>query len=235
MIMLALDASAGVESAALWNDGRLLDTRSWLGGRDHARPLFDALRTMLKESAVKADQIDTYVVGLGPGSFAGLRMAISCFQGMALPGSQTLYGLSSAEAAAAEVSRETGRTSVLVCGDGRRQRIWSGLFQEQDGLFTLAAPFRLDPATDMSSLLPPGGAVCTADWTPLTDLLTAATAGGDTRLVNRAVMPSAVTLGELARERLRRGIPSLPLSPLYLHPPVFVAPSFFETNSQETP
>jgi tRNA threonylcarbamoyladenosine biosynthesis protein TsaB len=234
MTLLALEASAGVESAALWKDGRLLDTRSWTGGRNHARPLFDALRAMLADTATAAGAIDTYAVGLGPGSFAGLRMAISCAQGMALPGAATVYGLPSSEAAAAEAARETGCDSVLVCGDGRRQRIWSGLFRLQDGLVSLDGEFHLDPPADLPARLPPRAALCTAAWVPLAGRLApvAAQAGG--RLVERPVIPSAIVLGELAAERLRRGLPSLPLSPLYLHPPVFVPPSFIEPN-QETP
>lgn len=236
MILLALEASAGVESAALWNSGRLLASKAWAGDRAHARPLFDALRAMLKESGLPAEQIGTYVAGLGPGSFAGLRMAISCVQGMALPGNRPLYGLSSAEASAAEAARETGRSTVLVCGDGRRQRLWSGLFEKQDGLLTLVRDWQLDPLTDLPALIPAGGAVCTAHWDILAGPLATAAAGTGAVLLERAVVPSAVTLGELAMERIRRGVASLPLSPLYLHPPVFVPPSFIEEiPSQEIP
>ncbi len=235
MILLALEASAGVESAALWDNGRLVDSRSWSGGRDHARPLFDALRAMLKDTGIPAEKIGTFVIGLGPGSFAGLRMAISCVQGMALPGNAPVFGLSSAEAAAAEIARKTGRASVLVCGDGRRQRLWSGLFRERDGLVTLDGEFRLDLLADLPGLMPPDSAVCTADWIALAAPLSATAAATGAHLVDRAVQPSAITLGELAMERLKRGLPSLPLSPLYLHPPVFVPPSFIETTPQETP
>lgn len=236
MILLALDASAGMESAALMDDDRLLAARIWSGARaSHARLFFDALRELLAETGLPPDRLDVYAVGLGPGSFTGLRMALAAAQGMALPGNKPVYGLSSAAAAAAEIARETGRTRILVCGDGRRQRIWSGLFEARDGLVEQAGDWRLDLFDALPSILPPDGALCTADWETLAGpLRDAVTPGAGTSLVERPVYPSAETLGRLVRERLNRGLPSLPLSPIYLHPPVFIPPSFV-VEDEDTP
>ncbi len=236
MILLALDASAGLESAALMDDDRLLAARTWPGARAaHARLFFDALRELLAETALSPASIDVYAVGLGPGSFTGLRMALSSAQGMALPGNKLVYGLPSAAAAAAEVARQTGRSRILVCGDGRRQRFWSGLFEARDGLVELTGDWRLEPLDALPSLLPPDGAVCTADWETLEAPLREAVARNTgTRLVAGPVFPAAETLGRLVGERLKRGAPSLPLSPIYLHPPVFIPPSF-PVEDDDTP
>jgi tRNA threonylcarbamoyladenosine biosynthesis protein TsaB len=228
MILLALEASAGLESAVLLDDDRLLAARAWPGARTaHARLFFDAIRDMLAEAGLPPARIDLYAVGLGPGSFTGLRMALAAAQGMALPGNKPVYGLPSAMAAAAEAARETGRTRLLVCGDGRRQRFWSGLFEARDGLFELTGDWRLEPLETLPSLLPPDGAVCTSDWDTLAGPLREAVAHSTgTLLVDRAVFPPAESVGRLALARLKQGLPSFPLSPIYLHPPVFIPPSF---------
>ena len=43
---------------------------------------------------------------------------------------------------------------------------------------------------------------------------------------NEAVFPTAGKLGELVFQRLKKGIESEPFEPLYMHPPVFIAPRF---------
>lgn len=238
MILLALEASSPVESAALLEGDRLLGARSWPGDRVHARPLFDSLRGMMQELELRPERIDVFAAGLGPGSFAGLRMALSCLQGLALPGEKPIYGLSSAEAAACAVSAETGLSRIFVCGDGRRGRAWSGVFEEHDGLFGQQGDWRLDPLSDLSSLIPEGAAVCTAQFDVLADPLREAVRQTGARLVERSVHPSAETLARQALLRMNRGLPSLPLSPIYLHPPVFIPPSFIErdeTPCQESP
>ncbi|MFO7535780.1 MAG: tRNA (adenosine(37)-N6)-threonylcarbamoyltransferase complex dimerization subunit type 1 TsaB [Kiritimatiellia bacterium] len=226
MILLALETSSGLESAALLDDRTVLASASWAATREHARLFFDALRQLLAEQALTPDRVDAFAVGLGPGSFTGLRMALSAAQGLALPGNKPLFGLPSAEAAAAEAARETGRSRILVCGDGRRQRIWSGLFEKRGELFELAEDWHLDPISELTGRLPGGGALCTADWDALAAPLREAAAGKNVRLLERPLFPSAQTLGRLAFERLSRGQPSQPLSPIYLHPPVFIPPSF---------
>lgn len=226
MILLAFEASSGMESAALLNDGAVLASASWPATREHARFFFDALRGLLAEQSVTPDRVDAYAVGLGPGSFTGLRMALSATHGMALPGTKPIFGLSSAEAAATQAARETGCPTILVCGDGRRQRFWSGLFEKHGELFELAGEWRLDPLPELAGRLPEGGAVCTADWDALAAPLREAAAGRNVRLLEKPVFPSAETIGRLAFERMSRGLPSAPLSPIYLHPPVYIAPSF---------
>jgi tRNA threonylcarbamoyladenosine biosynthesis protein TsaB len=228
MILLALEASAGMESAALMDDDRLLAGRTWSGDRAaHARLFYDALRELLAETALSPAQIGLYAVGLGPGSFTGLRMALASAQGMALPGGKTVYGLPSAMAAAAETARETGCSHIRVFGDGRRQRVWSGLFEARGGLVEQTGGWSLEPLDALPAIMPRDGAVCTADWPLLAaPLREAAARGSGACLVERPLFPTAETVGRLALARMKHGLPSLPLSPIYLHPPVFIPPSF---------
>lgn len=238
MILLALDASASLESAALLNQDRLLAARQWPGDRAHGRQLFDAVRSLLDETGLAPDQIAAYAVGLGPGSFTGLRMALAGACGMALPGGAPVHGLPSAAAAAAEAAAETGAARLLVCGDARRDRIWSACFTLQDGLPEQDGAWQIDPAETLAERLASADAVCTADWPALADPLRRACAGrAGVALLARPVIPAAATVGRLARLRMLRGLPSLPLVPLYLHPAVFVPPSFPAAKAapQESP
>lgn len=237
MILLALDTSSSIESLAILEDGRIRGSRAWAGDRAHSKTLFTAIRETLIEQGLTADRIDAYALGLGPGSFAGLRMALACLQGMAAPGDKPVFGLASAEAAAWETAMETGASRVWVCGDGRRGRIWSACFERADDGMRRMEEWRLDEQKDAAASIPPGAVMRTADWPALSvPLLEAARAGGFT-LVEKAACPSAAAVGALALLKMEKNRPSLPLAPLYLHPPVFVPPSFIEketTPSQES-
>ncbi len=92
-------------------------------------------------------------VGLGPGSFAGIRGAIACLQGLGLGWRLPVCGYPSA----AHLALCSGREEVNVIGDARRNTLWSVRYRVtpdailQDGDFRLLARERFLPAADMVS------------------------------------------------------------------------------------
>jgi len=64
-------------------------------------------------------------VGLGPGSYTGIRVALSIAQGWQLAGGVKLLGLSSVECVAAQAQAEkiSGRVNVLIDAQ-RNDFIW---------------------------------------------------------------------------------------------------------------
>lgn len=78
-------------------------------------------------------------VGLGPGSFAGIRAAIACLQGLGIVWSIQPVGFPSAAIYAYAAKRE----DVTVIGDARRQTLWSIRYRVDATGITPLTPFRL--------------------------------------------------------------------------------------------
>lgn len=94
MSMVALDASGSQAGLAL------LDQQGEIKGRWHAplRPgLIETLPLLLKEAAT-GQNITDVAVGIGPGSFTGLRTSIALAQGFAAGLGATLWGIPAWEA-----------------------------------------------------------------------------------------------------------------------------------------
>lgn len=68
--------------------------------------------------------VERIVVGIGPGSFAGIRSALAFAQGFALGSGCEVLGLPSPCAVAAKA----GVSPLAVVGDARRGKIWVALF-----------------------------------------------------------------------------------------------------------
>jgi len=112
--ILALELSSGEGSIACVGDGEECFTASFPNDRKHSGPFFENLQRCL-EQAGPADQI---VVGLGPGSYAGTRIAIATATGLQASTGAELIGVPSLCALAAA----TG--DYLVIGDARRESFW---------------------------------------------------------------------------------------------------------------
>jgi tRNA threonylcarbamoyladenosine biosynthesis protein TsaB len=140
MILLAFELATEACSVALQHDGRVL-ARHEIAPRRHvelALPWADAL---LAEAGVAKSQLDALAVGVGPGAFTGVRLAISLVQGIALGLDRPVLPVSTL-AALAEPFLAEG--PVLAAIDARMGELYVGEFEcDQDGLPRAMAPEQL--------------------------------------------------------------------------------------------
>ncbi|MBN1557023.1 MAG: tRNA (adenosine(37)-N6)-threonylcarbamoyltransferase complex dimerization subunit type 1 TsaB [Lentisphaerae bacterium] len=214
-MLLALEQSTEACGLAVLEGGAVRLERSWSESRYRHDGVFAALESLRREGALDPAGLDAVAVGLGPGSYSGLRVALAAAHGTALPGGVPVVGVSSAEALAWGLRREEGAAAVTVIGDARRGRLWLATFDTFARACT-AEDFKLIPAAALAGQVPRGSLVASADAERLRESLAA--------VAVRPAAPTAAAVGRLAAERLAGGIPLPPPAPFYLHPPVFVSP-----------
>ena len=130
MAYLGLDCSTPYLALALYGDG-LLASSCELVGRDHAARLPAALRALLAEAELTPAHLGGVGVGVGPGSYTGLRVGVAAAKGIAQGLGIPLHGESTLAAMAAGVLTE--QTRVVVALDARRGNVYAGFFSWQAG------------------------------------------------------------------------------------------------------
>jgi tRNA threonylcarbamoyl adenosine modification protein YeaZ len=111
MTILAFDTSSAACTAALFDGhGACLGRRDELIGRGHSERLVPMIAELLDGRTA-----DRVVVGVGPGSFTGIRVAIAAAHGLAIGWDAELFGMSSLALLAAGVSG-TGEVAAAVIG-----------------------------------------------------------------------------------------------------------------------
>ena len=195
-MILAIDTSTAACSAALFNsDGTCLAHRDEMIGRGHSERLVPMLDEML--GGRRADRI---LVGVGPGSFTGIRVGIAAAQGLAIAWDCELHGMSSLALLAAGAQ---GAQSVVAAVDGGHGEIFVQQFEERP----------IKPASELLNL-PPEEAAAAVDAElivgPAAQKLVEATGRGEAR----ACWPSASNALLLPAE-----LRSLPPKPVYARAP----------------
>lgn len=162
MTTLVIDRSGEAQSVAL-ADGRGEIAAETLAGAD-CRSGDWAVRVEEFLRAHGAGRggapLDRIVVGIGPGSFAGIRSALAFAQGYALGSVRDgrgceVFGLPSACSFAAGAEGP-----LAVVGDARRGQFWVALF---DGCKAVREPFLVAGREELASAVPSGAAVATPD------------------------------------------------------------------------
>ena len=117
MNLLAIDRSTDTQSVAVAKDGKIA-ARVFAGLDSRSAEWPVKVRDFLAANGLAVQDVDTILVGQGPGSFAGIRSALAFAQGLALPAGKRVVGLPSTLA----LTRDGARTAVV--GDARRDRFW---------------------------------------------------------------------------------------------------------------
>ncbi len=125
MKLLAIDTSSIACSVAV-GTGDAVFERHEERAREHTRLLTPMIRDVLAESGCALAGLDAIVVGNGPGSFIGMRIAASVAQGLAHGAGLPIVPVSSLAAVAAQVFAETGADQVIVAQDAHMNEVYLG-------------------------------------------------------------------------------------------------------------
>ena len=219
MNILALDASTARVSLALVSGGRCLREAGWQENRRGEQPLFDALRTLLRETGMAWRDLDCYVAGRGPGLYSGLRTSITVMQALALPGDQRLYFPDSGVAVAARYFELQTADRVAVVGDARRGMLWYGLFSRQNGVPVLEGGWQLAAWETFDEGIPPSVSRVSSAWSEIAASPAFGRLNRDAWFLEN-VYPQAAVLAACAERMMNQGEASPPAVPVYMHPPV---------------
>lgn len=85
-MLLALDTATATASIALYDlaGARLHAEMTWLAHRRHTQDLMTTVQSLLRQQQVAPEQLTALAVTTGPGSFTGVRIAISAAKGIGL-------------------------------------------------------------------------------------------------------------------------------------------------------
>ncbi len=103
-------------------------------GPNHSKLLPPLIDEALREAGVELRALDGLAVGLGPGAFTGLRIALATGKGLAWAARVPLCGGSSLEAMALAAARlAPDAAAVVPLLDARKQEVYAGFYKPAGG------------------------------------------------------------------------------------------------------
>jgi tRNA threonylcarbamoyl adenosine modification protein YeaZ len=206
MKILALEFSTTQRSAAVLAEGGLCVSAAETGGR--ATHAFELIGRALKEAHLEREQIECLAVGLGPGSYTGIRAAIAIAQGWQLARPVKLLGVATTDCLAAQAQQLGWSGSLNLVIDAQQNEFYLARFALTPDERKLMAPLRLASRAEVAELGERGVLLAGPEiqrWFP----------------AGRGLFPDAETLARLAADRADF-VPGEKLEPIYLRLPNFV-------------
>jgi tRNA threonylcarbamoyladenosine biosynthesis protein TsaB len=128
--VLAIETSSHRGSVALSERGLVVLSFEHEQANAHAERLLPLVERVIAESGFPKRSLERVAVGVGPGSFTGLRVGIALAEGIALGLGIPLVGVGALRAMAATVSEEDARLRVPVL-DARRDEVFVAAYSAE--------------------------------------------------------------------------------------------------------
>jgi len=113
MLILAFDTATDVATSALVSDGEVLGERL-----SRAVTLLEDVDALLRQAGARTADVEALAVGIGPGSFTGVRIGLATARGLALALGVPVAGVSTLDALAA------GAPGAVPVVDARRHEVF---------------------------------------------------------------------------------------------------------------
>jgi tRNA threonylcarbamoyl adenosine modification protein YeaZ len=156
MTILALEFSSPQRSVAVLESGvphvcGFASERNSSGGQ-----ALNLVAMALSQARLELERIDCIVVGLGPGSYAGIRAAISLAQGWQLARNVKLLAGSSSECLAQQAQAEglSGRVHIVI--DAQRNEFYLAGYEIKTGMMRRVEPLRLATLAEVEAKVKAG-------------------------------------------------------------------------------
>ncbi len=131
MIILGVDTSAVAAGAAIVKDGKLISETYINTGLTHSETLLTLIDSALNMADMSIDDVDSFAVSSGPGSFTGIRIGVSAVKGLCFAQNKPCFAVSTLEALAncADID------GFVICPvmDARCMQVYTALFEKTDG------------------------------------------------------------------------------------------------------
>ena len=93
-MLLSIDTSSRYGGAALsGSDGQVIEARTWRSTANHTAQLMPAVTELLAARGLRAAELTSVAVALGPGPFSALRVGVSAAKGLAIAGGFPIIGV----------------------------------------------------------------------------------------------------------------------------------------------
>lgn len=128
MLLLSLDTSTRTCSVALHNEQELILSYELNTDRSSASMLTPLIETGLKHAGIRLDELDAIAIAMGPGSYTGLRVGVATAKGLCYAIDKPLIAINTLKAMAKQI--DFVGTDKLLCPmlDARRMEVYCAIY-----------------------------------------------------------------------------------------------------------
>lgn len=173
MLVLGVDTSTEFLSVALIDEKKALVSYDAVGKLNHSTLLVPTIKKALAKARKKIKDIALFSVGIGPGSFTGLRVGITAIRGLAIALDKPLIGIPTMDAIAVNAlqylkKKKAADRDIKICPilDAKKNQVYACVYRVSGDKIIKESGYLLEPV-DMLVKRLKGEIIFLGDGVPL--------------------------------------------------------------------
>ena len=218
MNLLAIDTSTKNLSLAVTENGKVVKFRNVKLTRPLSSSIMPSIKKILNSAGITLSKLDGFAVGLGPGSFTGLRVGLSTIKGLAFATNKPVVGISSLDVLAMNIKGDHMQICTLC--DAKRNLAYACLYEKKGSTLKKKSDYVLERIDAILKKVK-GEVIFIGDGVKLfRDEIQKMKNINPIFINGKYPLPQAQCLASLALEKFQKGKKNdiAQLVPLYLYP-----------------
>jgi tRNA threonylcarbamoyladenosine biosynthesis protein TsaB len=217
MIVLGIDTSGYANAVGVIDGEQVLADFTFEARIDSLEKIVANIDFALQSAGLALEDVKGIGVGLGPGSWTGIRVGVTVGKILAFSTNKPICGVPTLEALAYSVRNE----SSLICpviSAGTRDAVYAAFYRAQDGNVARISEYYVGDVQGLSEMVTEPTVFVGAGAESYSKLMSQIPSSADISIKAIEVVPNGVAVARLAAIRLERGESDdvLSLTPLYL-------------------
>jgi tRNA threonylcarbamoyladenosine biosynthesis protein TsaB len=146
-VAVALETSGRVGSVAFVRDGTVRAVETFAHGLQHAATILPMIDRLCRADSVAPDALDHVHLSIGPGSFTGLRVAVTIAKTLALAAGTKIVAVPSVRVLVENAPPDADHAIIVL--DAKRGQVFTARFERVEGRWAEREPAHLDTLAAM--------------------------------------------------------------------------------------
>jgi tRNA threonylcarbamoyladenosine biosynthesis protein TsaB len=216
MIVLGIDTSDYANAVGVVDGQRPLADRVFPARTDSLEQIVDNIDSVLKEAGLSFRDVGGIGVGLGPGSWTGIRVGVTVGKMLAFSSGKPVAGVPTFAALAYRV-RSKNKLILSIIGVGTGDLVYAAFYQPENETVYRAGDYFVGSISELARMIAESAVIVSSQANSYVSLLKGKTSA-EFEILPVETVPTGTAVGCLASERLERDEKddTLSLAPLYL-------------------
>ncbi len=130
MKVIGIETSGSIGSVAVCNDDTIVGRKTFGRKLNHGKEIVSSLKTIFDEIKWEPNDVDLIAVSIGPGSYTGLRIGITCAKTLAYGLGRPVIDVPTLDVLAENVRDDVKNLCPVI--DARRKKVYACIYTRND-------------------------------------------------------------------------------------------------------